>query len=239
MYNNQKILALILARGGSKGLPRKNVKILNGKPLIAWSIEQGKQSKYIDKVVVSTEDKEIADVSKKYGADVPFYRPKELASDTASSMDAVFHAINWLENAGEKFDILVLLEPTSPLRESSDLDTAIETLLANKTAQSIVGISKVESVHPIFLSKIKNNLLKPYVGKKFNTKRRQDIDDLYFFEGSLYISYIEALKEKKGFYHDKTMGYIVPKWKSFEIDDMTDFIIIETLLKAKEKNLLK
>jgi len=239
MYKEKKILALILARGGSKGLPKKNIKMLLDKPLIAWSIDEGKKSKYIDKVVVSTDDKEIADVAKKYDADVPFYRPVELASDTASSMDAIFHAISWFENAGEKFDILVLLEPTSPLRESSDLDSAIEMLLSNNNAQSIVGVSKVESMHPVFLSKIENNLLCPYINEKFQAKRRQDIDELYFFEGSLYISYIDALKEKKGFYHDKTMGYIVPKWKSFEIDDITDFIIIEALLNAKEKNLLE
>jgi len=138
MYKDKKILALIPARGGSKGLPRKNIKPLLGKPLIAWTIEQSLASKYLDKVVVSTEDKEIAEISKKYGAEVPFIRPKELAKDDTPSIDVVLHAIDFLEKK-ELFNIIVLLQPTSPLRTISDIDNSIEFLFS-KNAQAIISV---------------------------------------------------------------------------------------------------
>jgi CMP-N-acetylneuraminic acid synthetase len=124
-----KIIAIIPARGGSKGLPRKNIKLLLGKPLVAWTIEQAKNSKYVNKVVVSTEDKEIAEISRGYGAEVPFLRPKELARDDSPTIDAILHALNWFEESGEYFDIVVLLEPTSPLRDVEDKDKCVEILV--------------------------------------------------------------------------------------------------------------
>lgn len=117
LENEQNIIAIVPARGGSKGLLRKNIKSLLGRPLIAWTIEQARSSRYIDKIVVSTDDKEIAKISKKYGAEVPFLRPKELARDDSPTIDAIMHAINWFEERGEYFDLVVLLEPTSPLRK--------------------------------------------------------------------------------------------------------------------------
>jgi len=122
MYKGKKILALIPARGGSKGLPGKNIKPLLGKPLIAWTIEQAKASKYVDRVVVSTDDDEIAEVAIRYGAEVPFLRPKELARDDSPTIDAILHALDFFSDKGERFDLLALLEPTSPLRDSEDID---------------------------------------------------------------------------------------------------------------------
>jgi len=239
MYKNKKVLAIVPARGGSKGLPGKNIKSLCGKPLIAWSIEQGLNSKYIDKLIVSTDDKEIASISKKYGAEVPFMRPDYLASDTATSMDVFFHAIEYFENNNEIFDLIVALEPTSPLRDAQDIDNSLEILLNKDDAESIVGISKVESAHPDFLVSLDNNkFIVPYKNE-IVIKRRQDIANLYFFEGSLYISYIKSLKNRKAFYHDKCFGYVVPKWKSFEIDDIYDFYIIEALMQKKIDGYLK
>ena len=235
MYKGKTILALIPARGNSKGLPGKNIRLLLGKPLISWSIQQALGSRYIDKVVVSTDSTKVASIARRYGAEVPFMRPKKLALDNAKSIDVVLHAINFYELQGYVFDIVVLLEPTSPSREISDINKAIEILVANQKAESIVSVAKLECAHPAFLVKLKKGFFSPYLNKAFKVSRRQELDDLYFFEGSLYIAYSKSLKNKKTFYHNRTLGYIVPKWKSFEMDDYTDFIIIEAILKAKKR----
>ena len=131
MYKNNKILGLITARGGSKGLPRKNIRTLLGKPLIAWTIDQAIASDYLDKIVVSTDSKIIADISKDFGAEVPFLRPKMLATDTATSVDVINHTLDYLTDKNQIFDYFALLEPTSPLRETSDINLAIEQLINN------------------------------------------------------------------------------------------------------------
>lgn len=235
MIQGKSVLALVPARGGSKGLPGKNVRPLLGKPLIGWSIDQGRASKYIDAVVVSTDDAAIATVARDHGAELPFMRPSELASDTASSIDVILHALNTLEQAGRRYDVLVLLEPTSPLRETADIDAALETLLAHPEAQSIVGVAKVESCHPSFLLRRKGVLLEPYALQEFGAKRRQELDELFFLEGTVYITWVDALRTRRGFYHERTMPYVVPKYKSFEVDDLTDFTVIETLMAARIK----
>lgn len=149
MYKNKNILGLIPARGGSKGLPGKNIKPLLGKPLIAWTIKQVLASKYIDRVIVSTDDKEIAEISEKYGAEVPFMRPKEIAMDKARGIDVVLHSLNWLkENDKRKqYDLIMLLQPTSPLRKSEDINKAIEILFL-KEAKTIVSVCEVDH-HPL------------------------------------------------------------------------------------------
>ena len=234
MYKDKTFLAIIPARGGSKGLLGKNIKELCGKPLIAWSIETGLKSKYIDEVVVSTDYQEIADIAKKYGATVPFLRPDYLASDTATSFDAVKHTIDFYKDElGKEFDYIILLEPTSPLREVDDIDSSIEYLL-NSKADSIVGISKTEDQNPAFLiEKDTNNYLIGYENKDMKVLRRQDINDVYFFEGTIYVSKIDTLLKKKTFYHETTIGYEVPKYKSLEIDDLDDFIMVEAMMKHK------
>jgi N-acylneuraminate cytidylyltransferase/CMP-N,N'-diacetyllegionaminic acid synthase len=234
MYKGKTFLAIIPARGGSKGLPGKNIKELCGKPLIAWSIEAGLNSKYLDEVMVTTDSQDIADISQKYGAKIPFLRPAELATDTATTFDAVKHAIDFYkESLGRAFDYVVLLEPTSPQRDALDIDKAIETLVAFD-AISIVGISKTESQNPAFLiRKNEDGFIFGYANKDMKVVRRQEIEDVYFFEGSLYISKISDYLTRKTFYHDNTIGYEMPKWKSLEIDDMEDFIMIEALMKYK------
>jgi CMP-N,N'-diacetyllegionaminic acid synthase len=235
MINGKSVLALVPARGGSKGLPGKNVRSLLGKPLIGWSIEQGCGSEYVDAVVVSTDDVAIANVACDHGAELPFMRPPELASDTATSIDVILHAIDTLEQAGRRYDVLVLLEPTSPLRETADIDAALEALMAHPEALSIVGVAKVESGHPSFLLRRKGLLLEPYAPQEFGAKRRQDLDELFFLEGTVYITWVEALRERRGFYHERTMPYLVSKYKSFEVDDLTDFTVIEALMAARMK----
>ena len=221
MYKNNSFLAIIPARGGSKGLPGKNIKELCGKPLVVWSIEAGLNSKYLDEVMVSTDDEKIAEISKKYDANVPFLRPSELASDTATTFDTVKHTIDYYKNELKKeFDYIVLLEPTSPLREVCDIDMAIEILLESK-ADSIVGICN------------ENGLISGYENKDMRVLRRQDIKDVYFFEGTIYVSKTDVLLDKKTFYHDNTIGYEVPKYKSLEIDDIEDFVMVEAIMNYK------
>ncbi len=235
MINGKTVIAIIPARSGSKGLPGKNIKQLCGKPLIAWSIEVALESKYIDEVMVSTDCMNIAGIANQFGSSVPFIRPEDLAGDTASSIDVIKHAIDFYrKKLSRSFDYIVLLEPTSPLRTSDDIDGAITKLVENSIARSVVGICKTESQNPAFLvKKGRDGLLVGYENLEMKVVRRQDISDVYFFEGSVYISDIPTLIERGSFYHDWTLGYVVPKWKSFEIDDLDDFIIVEALMSHK------
>ena len=240
MMNDKKVLAIIPARGGSKGLPGKNIKELCGKPLIAWPIHAAKSSLYVDKIIVSTDDPQIADIARQEGAEVPFLRPEELAADDSTTILVIVHAINFLSEIGETFEYCILLEPTSPLTESYDINRAFELLESMRTkADSIVGVSEVIATHPVFDAKInQEGLITPYVGEDFSgAGRRQDVEKLYFFEGSLYISDVKTLFEKQTFYHSRTLPYIMPKWKAFEVDDMVDLICIEAIM--KNMNLLK
>lgn len=236
MIDGYRTLALIPARGGSKGLPGKNLKSLLGKPLVTWSIEAASLSPSIDSIVLSTDDQKIADIGEKIGARVPFVRPLDLSSDTASSIDVVLHALDFLETAGEKFDIVVLLEPTSPQRDWGDIEQALD-LLIKSGASSVVGVTQAQESHPDFMYCLQGDLkLKPFIKKVGSAHiRRQDIEPLYYLEGSIYISFVHILRERRSFYHEDTVGYEVPKWKSLEIDDLDDFIMIEALLKHKRQ----
>ena len=235
MLNGHKILALIPARGGSKGLPNKNIMNLSGKPMIKWTIDEAKKLKWIDKIVVSTDSEKIIDECKEPSIDIPFVRPSSLSTDTASSIDVVLHALNWLENKNLYFDIIILLEPTSPLREAIDIESALQ-LMFRENAKSVVGVSKVVSSHPEFMyEKKENNYIVHYNKIKSSQSRRQDVDILYYLEGSIYASFVNDFKKNKTFYHKNTIGYEVSKIKSFEIDDIEDFVIVESLLNHKFK----
>ncbi|MDP2820545.1 MAG: acylneuraminate cytidylyltransferase family protein [Polaromonas sp.] len=233
MIENLKILGLVTARGGSKGLPGKNVRLLSGKPLIAWTIDAAKAAGCLDAIVVSTDDPAIADAARQAGAEVPFMRPEELSGDTASSIDVVLHAMDVLAASGRHFDIVVLLEPTSPLREPSDIDQGLARLVESG-AGSIVSVCRVESMHPAFIFRREDSdRLRPYLERQPTGLRRQDIEPLYFLEGTLYASYIDVLRAQRSFYHADTIGYEVPKWKSLEIDDIDDFKMLEALIEMK------
>lgn len=235
MLNGQKILALIPARGGSKGLPNKNIMNLSGKPMIKWTIDEAKKLQWIDKIVVSTDSKKIIDECKEPSIDIPFVRPSDLSTDTASSIDVVLHALNWFEKKNIYFDIIILLEPTSPLRQAIDIENALQ-LMFKANAKSVVGVAKVGSSHPDFMyEKKENNYIIPHNKIKSSHTRRQDVDMLYYLEGSIYASLVYDFKKNKTFYHKNTVGYEVSKIKSFEIDDIEDFVIAEALLNHKFK----
>lgn len=233
MIEGHRVLALVPARRGSKGLPLKNIRPLQGKPLLAWPIEAAKGSRYVDRVLISTDDAEFAELARRAGAEAPFLRPPELASDSAPSIGFILHALDFMEAQGERYDYLILLEPTSPLTESSDVDAALEALVARRgEADAIVGVSALVSSHPAFAVKVKpDGLIQPFAVPAFqNLPRRQDIEPLYSLDGSLYASTVEALRSQRGFCHDRTIPYVTPRYKSFEVDDLVDFICIEAIL---------
>lgn len=233
MLNQLKVLGLILARGGSKGLPGKTLRDLCGKPLIAWTIEVAQNAECLDALVISVDDLEIAKVANNYGCEVPFLRPSHLASDTSPSIDPIEHALDFLSNQGRSFDIVVLLEPTSPLREATDIDCAVTQLL-DSNADSIVSICQAETVHPAFMYRMnEQKYLFPFMTKQPDGLRRQDVDRLFFLEGTIYASKITTLLNRRSFYHEHTIGYEVPKWKSLEIDDEIDFLLVEAIIKHR------
>lgn len=231
---DKKIIAIIPARGGSKGLPGKNIKPLLGKPLIAWTIEQARKSKYIDKLIVSTDDKKIAEISKMHGADVPFLRPKEFAKDNSPMSDAIMHVINRLEKKGEFFDVVVLLEPTSPLRKENDIDDAIKLFIKNiRKADSLVSLGAVQLEKPHILKKVDKGFVAPFIKTKNKFYQRQQLPESYFPYGVIYISDIGAFKKDKTFYRKKTLPYFIERWQNYEIDDLCDFLCNEIILKNK------
>lgn len=230
MYKNKKILALIPARGGSKGLPGKNIKPLMGEPLIVWTIRQAKNSRYIDNIIVSTDDEEIAEISKKYKAQVPFLRPKELATDDAKSIDAVLHTIGWMKKNNKSFDLIVLLQCTSPFRISEDIDRAIE-LLFFKKAQAIVSVCKTKH-HPYCANKLRENgCMKDFLKPEVINKNRQELPNFYRINGAIYLAYCDYIQKQKSFFSDNTFAYVMPQERSLDIDDEIDFIFAEALAK--------
>lgn len=233
-----KTLAIISARGGSKGLPGKNIKSLNGFPLIYYTIHSARNTKEIDKVIVSTENKEIASISEKYGAEVPFLRPVELAQDSSTSIDVLLHAVNYFENLGKFYDLTVLLEPTSPLRKKDDLSNAIISFSdAIEKYDGIVSLGKIHLENPAITKVISNGYVKPFVDFK-EIKRRQDYPDIYFPYGVIYAVKTEILKTNKTIYTDRSMPYFIERWQNYEIDDEFDFMCVEQILKYKEKEIL-
>jgi N-acylneuraminate cytidylyltransferase/CMP-N,N'-diacetyllegionaminic acid synthase len=230
------LLAVVAARSGSKGLPDKNVKKLLGRCLLEWPIMAALNSKAVTKLLLSTDSPAYASLAEECGATVPFLRPTELADDGASSVDVVLHALDYLEANGEAFDYVVLLEPTSPMTEGTDIDSAFSRLVADKQgATSIVGVSELITHHPVYALKVLGNQkLKPAYSKSFSSlPRRQDIDCLHFLDGSLYISKVSTLKCEKTFYTENTLGHVMPSWKALEVDSLTDFLCIEAIMKHR------
>ena len=222
---NKTFLAIIPARGGSKRLPRKNLLDLCGKPLIAWSIEAALKSKYISKVIVSSDDEEILNIAKEYKADF-IKRPDELASDTATTFDALKHT---LENV-EKYDYVVLLQPTSPLRSEKHIDEAIE-LLKEKNADAIISVCEVEH-SPLWSNTLDENLdMSNFLRDEVLNKRSQDLPKYYRLNGAIYICKTDKLLENKGFFlKENIYAYKMNKKHSVDIDEEIDFIIAEKLM---------
>ena len=228
----KKILSIIPARGGSKDLPRKNILDLAGKPLIAWTIEASLNSKYITKTIVSSDDEEILDISEGYGAEI-IKRPGYLASDVATSESVVRHALEYLESMGEAFDIVILLQPTSPLRNSKDIDSAFETMF---DSDSTAVISTCEFDNKILKAFIKNSngFLKGVSHNKYPFMRRQDLPTTYMQNGAIYIVNVQSFREEKSFLSNKTSGYVMSKDNSIDIDTDQDIRKVDLIMKKNK-----
>lgn len=227
MIYNKKVLALIPARGGSKGIKDKNIYPIAGKPLIAYSITEAKQSGYIDRVLVSTDSLKIAQISRAWGAEVPFMRPDELAQDYSKSIDVVLHALKWLKDHGENYDILVLLQPTQPLRRTEDIDRALE-LFVRSGEKGVVSVSEVKDSPVLVRSIDKNGLLKKILSLN-STVRRQDMPLYYRVNGCIYINQISTMDEKTSF-NDNPIPYRMPRERSVDVDELSDIVLVNFYL---------
>lgn len=223
-----RILGLILARGGSKRLPGKNIRPLAGKPLVAWSIEAARACPAIADVVVSTDDEAIAQAARAHGARVPFLRPPALAGDQSTSADAALHALDFLrEHEGAPFDAVILLEPTSPLRASTDL-SGVAGLLARRwdDTDAVVTVGRVQLEQPAVMKRMDaDGRLAPWV----------DVDGAaapvaWFPYGVAYAVKTEALQRHRTFYPPRVLGYTIERWQNYEVDDLFDFVCVEAVM---------
>lgn len=232
IMKKDKILAIIPARGGSKGIPCKNIRPLNEKPLICHTIRESLKSQYLDRTFVSTDDSIIAEISKTCGANT-IERPPELATDNSPTIDAIYHAIDTI-NCDYNPDIVVLLQPTSPLRNSNDIDAAIELFL-NRDCESVISMCKIEH-SPYWYFTIENNDIKPLLGNECLKMRRQELPDVYRPNGATYITTVKNLYKNNGFYCDKIVPYIMPPERSVDIDEEIDFKLAELLIQEDKTN---
>lgn len=223
---NKKILAIIPARGGSKGILRKNILPLHGRPLIAWTIDAACSSKYIDRCIVSTDDIEIASIAKKFGAEVPYLRNPELALDTSSSADVVLDVLSRIDG---DYESVLLLQPTSPLRSTKDIDGIIK-LSQKKGYPSIVSICKV-SEHPAWMYKVDSNFKLESFCEPMQVKtRRQDLEPVYTLNGAMYLVNVKWFTKNRLFVNEQSYGYEMPDNRSIDIDVMSDFERVEFIL---------
>lgn len=227
MYQEKRILALIPARGGSKGIKNKNIIDLCDKPLIAYTIEAAKNSQYIDEIIVSTDSEMIADVARNYGASVPFMRPEYLATDTATTLDVVIHTVEFVNEKEMLFDTLILLQPTAPLRDEKNIDEAIEKFFENDE-KSLLSVSEVDDNPLLIRTMDKNDNLIPLMNRS-STCRRQDMPTFYRVNGCIYINKIEEINENTSF-NDNRLAYVMRKENSVDIDEIKDICVAKYYL---------
>ncbi len=230
MIENYSVLALIPARGGSKGIPRKNIRNLGGKPLIAWTIEEAKKSRYIDRLILSSESKEIIELAKKLGCEVPFTRPAEFAQDDTPGVEPVLHAIGMLPS----YDYVVLLQPTSPLRTIEDIDGCIEYCIQNEANVAVTVSEPNKSPYWMYTLDEKQHLI-PLIKESSHYTRRQDIPKVYTTNGAVYVAKTSWLRKKRVFISKETVGYLMPTNRSMDLDTMFDFELLDSFLRNKGK----
>ena len=223
-----KTLGIIPARGGSKGIPRKNLRHLGNKPLIAWTIEQALGATLLDDIIVTTEDQEIADVAKRWGAKVPFMRPPELAQDTTPGIDVIMHALDYAQD----FQRILVLQPTSPFRTSADTDGIIQ-FCNDRGTPSAVSVTPA-SKHPYWTYALSEEELVPLLKVDATKKSRQELPQAYNLNGALYLAEVEWLKRTKTLIHDTTLGYVMPTERSTDLDTELDWDWAEFLLERKK-----
>ena len=226
-----RVLGVITARGGSKGVPRKNIRPLGGKPLLVWTAEAALAARRLDRVVISTDDEEIATVARTSGIEVPFMRPAELATDQAPTLPVLQHAVAWLEEHGDRFDAICLLQPTNPLRTASMIDACIE-LFAQSGADSVFTVLPVPAEHNphwVYFAQ-PDGALYLATGEATPIPRRQELPPAYHREGSIYVVRRDVLMTRATLYGDRVMGYMVSPESSVNIDDAADWERAEALI---------
>lgn len=229
-----KILAIIPARGGSKGVPRKNIKLLAGQPLIQYTIDAALESEALDIVMVSTEDTEIADISKELGADVPELRPAHLASDKSPTIDTVLHTLKYYEDRGVKIDTIMLLQPTAPSRSAGDIRQAIRTFREQRLDSLVSVLPTPHEYNPYWSFEARDDgSLKLSVPQREIISRRQDLPTTYFRSGDIYMTSVEVIKSERSLYGSR-LGHHIMRWENhINIDTMEDWYKAEKYFGAE------
>ncbi len=226
MLGDKSVLAVIAARGGSKGLPGKNIADAGGKPVIAWSIESAKQSQYIDRLILSSDDADIIDVAEIWGCEAPFVRPTELAGDTAKIEDALIHALDTLE---DQYDYLVLLQATSPLRAAEDIDSCLE-ICRDAGAPACVSVT-LPAKSPYWMYRVADDGgMEPLLDDDAGQSRRQDLPAIYCLNGAVYAAEVPWFRDVKSFVTPKTRAHVMPPERSVDIDERRDLILLRAML---------
>jgi len=226
MYKEKKILGVITARGGSKGIPGKNIKSLCGKPLIVYTLEAAQGSKYLTQTIISTDNQDIADVAKKYGGNVPFLRPEELATDGSSSMSVIQHLLQKLKESRETYDFLMILQPTSPLRTSKDIDECIK-LIVDTNADSVMSMVQITDFSAKKNKKIKEGVILPFFEAEGpQSGRRQDENPAYIRNCAIYLTKTQLI-ENGDLFGKISRAYVMPQERSIDINNPVDFELAE------------
>jgi CMP-N,N'-diacetyllegionaminic acid synthase len=229
---DMKILTLIPARGGSKRIPRKNIRSLGGKPLIVWSIDVAKDIPEVVDILVSTDDKEIAEIAKSAGAMVPWLRPPKLSTDTASSVDVCLHALEWYEKENGKVDGLMLLQSTSPFRSRGSILQGIDLFRRHKH-RPVIGVSAAKS-HPMWCFEIEKGIMRPFMKSETLHMRSQDLPPAYMVNGGFYLVSPKYLREERSFYKGQIIPLIIdPSEESMDIDTEWDWKLAEAIIKLQ------
>lgn len=237
MINGKKVLAYIPARSGSKGIKDKNIIDVCGKPLIAYSIGAARKSKYVDRVIVSTDSAQYAEIAKEYGAEVPFLRPSELATDSSPEMETTLHLMQWMEenskDLDKNFSIIIRLQPTSPLRTLDDIDKGLE-LFESKKADTIVSVTECPVI-PLWMNTLPENLsMHNFISPEIRLKNRQDFPPYYQLNGAIFIARWDFIKQNKSWYSPESYALIMPSRRSVDIDNLFDLEFVCFLMEKKE-----
>lgn len=233
MYKEKTFLAIIPARGGSKGIPQKNITKVNGMPLIQFTIDEANNSDYLDRIIISTDDVDIKNIVQQIGGEIPFLRPENLASDTTKTIDVMVHAIDELKSKGNVYDYVVLLQPTQPLRKCWHIDEAIEQLV-DTNKENLVSVSKVRE-HPILMRTINSKGNLETLLKQDSTIRRQEFSSYYKVNGAIYINKINSNFNLSTSLNDNSSPYIMAQDFDIDIDNLIDLEIFKTIINSKEK----
>jgi len=226
----KRILGVIPARGGSKGVPDKNIYQLSGKPLIAYTIEAGLKSRLLTDMIVSTNSQKIKEVAVQYGATVPFMRPEELSNDSTLAIPTIQHAVAAYEDVvGYRYDYIIMLQPTAPLRRSEDIDNSLQELI-DKNADSIISVVNVDNFHPIKMKVIKDNYLYDFQETGQENPPRQELPPVYIVNGAIYATKRNVFMEEDTFKGKRCLPYVMPDEKSVNIDKIADFITADYYL---------